>query len=275
MNNPNFVLPKVFLIGETQINTKSLNEYLVYTGQESFKDELIQAQEDGVSGGEALCSFFAKLCYASLTATKNKNITKVRAIADNIINTVESKHGSVFEHCSLNFVITDCSRVFTHELVRHRVGTAFSQTSGRYVRTDTLKIAFDPILNDIEEDCEEARQFLQDWYAKVQQKSGLNDMKDFEKKKKMTSALRRFLPNGQTNEIGFSLNLRTLRQLLSLRTSKHAEWEIREVFNQIYLLLQDKYKFILNDSMQVWLDEMNKENPHRNLFEVSFNNEKI
>jgi thymidylate synthase (FAD) len=265
--NENFVLPKVFFIGETRIDFIEIKKYLEYTNQEEFMNEIIEALENKVTDGEILCSFFAKLCYASLTDSKNKNITKVRSIADNILNTIESKHGSVFEHCSLNFVITDCSRVFTHELVRHRVGTAFSQTSGRYVRNDKLKIVFDPILNEIEEDCEEIRLFTENWYKKVQEKSGLNEMTNFDKKKKMTSALRRFMPNGQTNEIGFSLNLRTLRHLTSLRTSQHAEWEIREVFNQIYELIYNKYSLIFNDVVSAKL--INGCN------EIIFKNEKI
>ncbi len=76
------------------------------------------------------------------------------------------------------------------------------------------------------------------------QTMGLKDMKDFARKKKITSALRRIAPNGQSNEIGFTVNLRSLRHTLMLRTSRHAEWEIRLVFNQLYQLLKDKYPMI-------------------------------
>ena len=57
---------------------------------------------------------------------------------------------------------------------------------------------------------------------------------DFAEKKKLTSALRRILPNGQANEIGWSINLRALRHLIQLRTSRHAEWEIRSVFAEVF-----------------------------------------
>lgn len=266
--NPNFVVPMVFFIGETKIDIASIEKYLTYTNQLEFLEDIHQALNEGIQEGEVLCSMFAKMCYSSLVLSKNKNITAIRSISDNIVKTIESKHGSVFEHCSLNFIITNCSRVFTHELVRHRVGTAFSQTSGRYVRNDKLRIVFDPILNEIEEDCEEARLYLENWYKKVEEKSGLNNMTNFDKKKKMTSALRRFLPNGQANEIGFSLNLRTLRQLTELRTSQHAEWEIRQVFNQIINLIKDKYKFILNDAEYIHLEDSE-------ILEILFKNKKI
>lgn len=264
--NSNFVLPKVFLIGATTLYLPALMEYLEYTDQREFYDEILQAQKEGISDGEIMCSFYAKMCYASLTNRKNKNITKVRAIADNILSTIESQHGSVFEHCSLNFVVTDCSRVYTHEQVRHRQGTAYSQTSGRYVRNDVLKIVIDPILSPINDKIEEARLYLQTWYKEAEEILGLNTMSNFDEKKMMTSALRRLLPNGQSNEIGVTENLRTLRFVIQQRTSRHAEWEIRVIYNQIYELMKDKYPSMFIDSTVTVV---------RDLKEIIFKNHKI
>ena len=92
---------------------------------------------------------FAKLSTQALTVGKNENIKRVRDIPENIQNAFNQGHGSVFEHCQLNFIARNCSRVFTHEIVRHRAGTAFSQTSGRFVRGDSVDIVFDPILEPV------------------------------------------------------------------------------------------------------------------------------
>ena len=127
----NFVKPEVFLLGFTTVDEDQLWKYLHYTDQEEFGKDIQEALDEGLDWGEILCSFYAKMCYASLTDKKNKNISKTRSISDNIKSVINSGHGSVFEHVSVNFVITNCSRVFTHELVRHRVGVAYSQTSGR------------------------------------------------------------------------------------------------------------------------------------------------
>ena len=136
----------------------------------------------------------------------------------------------------------------THELTRHRVGTAFSQTSGRYVRGDTINLIFDPILEPIREEGEELLRIIEEYYQRMVSKMSLNDMTDFNKKKKVTSALRRFLPNGQSNEIGFSCNLRALRHIIQMRTSRHAEWEIRFVFNQVYDICVNKFPLIFCDA---------------------------
>ncbi len=261
-----FKTPKVYLLGYTTIDIDALIEYLEDTDQMEFSDEIDTALNKGLDLGEILCSFYAKACYASLTNKKNKNITKTRGIYDNIVGILDSGHGSVIEHCQVNFMVTDCSRVFTHELVRHRAGTAFSQTSGRYVRTDKLNVVIDPILEPAYDLVEEARIYLEEWYKRMEERLKIDQVKDFNTKKKLTSAMRRMLPNGQSNEIGVSFNLRSLRHIIENRTSKHAEWEIRYVFNQIYKIMKKKYKAMFFDA---------KEEEVEGLLEITFKNKKV
>lgn len=262
------VTPETYFVGATALDLSEIIRYLHDTDQEEFLGEITEAIKEGLNTGEILCSFYAKACYASLTNKKNKNISKTRSIYDNLLGTIESGHGSVFEHCTLNFMITNCSRVFTHEIVRHRVGTAFSQTSGRYVRSDELKLVIDPILTPLIEDdsIEEIRSFIEAWYNNAVRKLKLDNMKDFNVKKKLTSALRRLMPNGQSNEMGFSCNLRTLRQTIEARTSRHAEWEIRLIFNQIFDRVKEKYPAIFADSKFEIIE---------NLREITFKSKKI
>ena len=149
---PKYVTPEVQLIGGTALNRDGLTQYLKDTGNEEFNKDIFEGctNLDGLTDVDIMCSFFAKLCYRSLVADgKNKNISRVRSIRDNVTATLASGHGSVFEHAVLNFVVYNCSRVFTHELVRHRAGTAFSQTSGRYVRGDTIDFVLDPAPRDV------------------------------------------------------------------------------------------------------------------------------
>lgn len=265
--NVHFVSPKVYLIGYTAMDIFALTEYLKDTEQMEFLEEIEKAVNKGLDLGEILCSFYAKACYASLTTKRNKNISKTRSIYDNILGILDSGHGSVIQHCSLNFMITNCSRVFTHELIRHGVGTAFSQTSGRYVRTDFLNLIVDPILEPAYGLVEEARQYLETWNHRIQDKMKIDSIKDFNTKKKITSAIRRLLPNGQANEIGMSINLRSLRHTIETRTSAHAEWEIRYIFNQIYEIVKKKYPAIFSDVIS--------ESPVEELKEIKFKNKKI
>lgn len=238
------VSPEVYLVGYTAMNDREMGRYLRDSGNGDFADNITAARKEGLSDGEILCSFYAKLCYAALTVGYNKNISRTRDIPDNLRNCFEQGHGSVFEHCQLNFVVRNCSRVLTHEIVRHRAGTAFSQTSGRYVRGDEVDLIFDPILEPVREDVIALQKETEFAYGQMVKKIGLDDMRDFDHKKKLTSALRRLLPNGQSNEIGFSANIRSLRHMVQIRTSRYAEWEIRNVFGQVYQLTKDRFPLL-------------------------------
>lgn len=250
----NFVKPKVYWVGYSEMNDSGVMRYLKDSSNEDFWESIQAAREGGLTNAEILCSMFAKLCYKSLTLGHNANISRVRDIEQNIRGCFDVGHGSVFEHINFNFVIADCSRVFTHELVRHRIGTAFSQNSGRYIRLDSIDIVFDPILEPIRGLCMEKQKYDEDWYTRAVEGMGLEGMKSFSKKKKTTSALRRFAPNGQSNEIGFSVNLRSLRHTIMMRTGRAAEWEIRLVFEQIYFLLKDKYPTIFHGAREEVVD---------------------
>jgi len=294
-----FVTPKSYWVGFTEMNDVEVMRYLKDTGNEDFWQSVLAAREAGLSNAEIMCSMFAKLCYKSLTLGDNANITRIRDIPDNIKGCFDVGHGSIFEHVGFNFVIADCSRVFTHELVRHRIGTAFSQNSGRYIRLDKIDFVFDPILEGCEDlimshvaateflvymlECrkglrkppEEHPEAPADLWTDMDENDfkyspaewPFNDDRErshykwvpnndpkFSQKKKITSAIRRVAPNGQANEIGFSVNLRTLRHTMMLRTSRFAEWEIRLVFEGLYKLLKDQYPLIFYGAKEEEVD---------------------
>ena len=87
--------------------------------------------------------FAGRLCYRSWEPGLNKNVRQVRTnVEDYLDNLLKSMHGSVLEHSFYVFIFHQVSRVFTHELVRHRVGTSISQESLRFVRLDDLPFWF-------------------------------------------------------------------------------------------------------------------------------------
>ncbi len=246
---PKLVQPETFLLGYTTPDMEGLTKFLEATGRVDFLADFEDAVRSGIHPGEALCSMYAKLCYASIVPGQNANLRATRSIRQNLIATMDSAHGSVFEHLNLNFVTTRCSRVFTHELIRHRVGTAFSQTSGRYCRGETIEFVHDPILDLVKGDIQDLLEVIELRYCDMVKKMGMGDPRmDFDRKKKLTSALRRVLPNGQSNEMGFSANIRTLRHLLMLRTHRSAEWEIRVVFGDVFELVRHKFPMMFYDA---------------------------
>ena len=92
------VTPKVYMVGSTQFLKAELEQYLVETGNEEFLDILTGCDQMDI------CSFYAKLCYKSLSLGKNRNISKTRDIESNVMGIIDSLHFSVLEHSHLNFV---------------------------------------------------------------------------------------------------------------------------------------------------------------------------
>jgi thymidylate synthase (FAD) len=184
-------------------------------------------------------------------------VTKIRDGNDaHLQNVIESHHGSVFEHAVLNFMFCDISRVFTHELVRHRVGVAISQESLRYVRLTNLKsFDFTRLEEELTEEEEawfhsqvrEVFEFLEEKQKILTVKFNLNDEASFSRKKKLTSRMRRLAPIGLLTNIGWSSNFRTLRHLIPLRTSRAAEEEIRLVFAEVGSICKKEYPNIFFD----------------------------
>jgi thymidylate synthase (FAD) len=248
------VKPKVFKIGATEPSYTDIRDYFLYRGCDtSILDDMFRGP---LTPLETLCVIYAKLCYKSLDLSTNPNLTKVREAVDNFIHVIESGHHSIFEHVTFNFIVTDCSRVFTHEQVRHRIGVAYSQTSGRYCNLcEEFNIVTDNDLPDIlGDELTDLLEYLHTTYVDWSEKLDLAN-KSFAEKKRLTSALRRYLvPSGIANELGMSLNLRAVRHIIELRTSRHAEWEIRDIYNQIYEILNSEYPYIFADATSTWIN---------------------
>src|SRR5271168_1529537 len=127
--------PAVFLIARPSIDVEGMRGYLEDVGGEAWLERRLAEADGEVRGGETLVEFGGRACYRSWEPGLNPNVTKVRTDQrEYFANILRSAHGSVMEHANYSFALRNVSRVLTHELVRHRAGSAFSQESLRYVR---------------------------------------------------------------------------------------------------------------------------------------------
>ena len=239
------VEPKVFLIGETRVVEEGLQAYLNHLGVPNW-------HTDAPSDSEKIVEVMGRLCYRSFEPGLNPNVTKVREGNNTYLaNILKVKHGSVIEHPVMNFVFADTSRVFTHELVRHRAGVAISQESLRFVRLDDLGQWLPTV---IKEDPEAVEIFVKTFEQLEQlqlQFASHFKLDDpgvpFHKKKVITSAMRRVAPIGLATTIGWSVNPRTLRWVLEMRTDPSAEEEIRLVFGKVGEIVTKRYPNLFGD----------------------------
>src|ERR1700691_961873 len=171
-----------------------MQEYLSYIGVPDWKT-------DAATGAETLVELMGRACYNSYEVGLNPNVTRVRqGSATYLKNILESKHGSVIEHSVDSYMIF-CSRACTHQLVRTRVGTAFSQASLHFIRIDSLR-SWLPAAFANHPRAEEIRMLykskFEDLEATQLELAKILDMdsQTFSNKKKLTSAMRRLAPIG-------------------------------------------------------------------------------
>ena len=245
--------PKAFLIGGTEVYDSAMHEYLTHIGADDWEENL----SFDVSDQELLTEVYSRSCYKSFKPGLNPNVTKVRGSnEEHLANIITVNHGSVMEHATTNWMFCDVSRVFTHELVRHRVGTAISQESLRYVRLDDLGQWLPYCLQEIpgaaqvaEIAFRKSEQAYQDLLRLAAEKEGVETFDDlpFNKKKIYTSAARRVAPIGLATNIGWTVNMRELRHVLELRTDPSAEEEMRLIFGRVGQICVDRFPNLFQD----------------------------
>jgi thymidylate synthase (FAD) len=232
--------PSVFLIARPSVDIAAMRAYLDDVGGGSWLD--MREQENAaepVADGELLAEFAGRLCYRSWEPGLNANVSRIRTDRRAYFaNVLRSAHGSVLEHADYSFAFRSVSRVFTHELVRHRAGSAFSQESLRYVRLTEIGFRVPLALEPVRDRVIGLVEQLEEFQVSAAEALGLDDDGvPFAVKKEITSALRRLAPIGLSTDILWTANVRTLRHVIEMRTATGAEEELRLVFDQVARLM--------------------------------------
>lgn len=187
-------------------------------------------------------------CYESYEPRLNPNVSRIReSPKDYFENIIRSGDGSILEHGWQSFALLGVSRICSHEIVRHRVGTAISQESLRYVRPRDIGFWIPEELSpDQAQAMRKAVEDAESAYRKLEDQVPWEKL-PMQEKKRLTSALRRILPDGIATNMIWSANHRTLRWLIEMRTDPAAEIEIRMVFNQIADICIRDYPYLYGD----------------------------
>jgi len=241
--------PRVFLIARPSIDLDGMGAYLRDVGGESWLERRLSEADGDPNGGELIVEFGGRACYRSWEPGLNPNVTKVRTDqGEYFANILRSAHGSVLEHANWSFALRNVSRVFTHELVRHRAGSAFSQESLRYVRLADIGFRVPPALEPMREQVLAIVERLEEFQASAAAELGIDaEGVPFHVKKEVTSALRRLAPIGLSTDIVWTANARTLRHVIEMRTAEGAEEELRLVFDAIARIMQAEAPGLFQD----------------------------
>lgn len=151
---------------------------------------------------------------------------------------ISSGHESPLEHISFTFSISGVSRALTHQLVRHRIAS-YSQQSQRYVKIENFQYVIPPSISKNPKLKKEFKKFMQevknkyDFFVKELESLGIKGEKAYED-------ARYILPQATETKIVVTMNCRELLHFFKERCCKRAQWEIRNLANEMLKICKEK-----------------------------------
>ena len=184
---------------------------------------------------DRICAAAAHSCYSEDSAA---DLLETVDPAKMLRHVIGMGHHSVIEHAVFTFSVEGVSRALTHQLVRHRIAS-FSQQSQRYVRLSEPTYVVQETVNRDPKAMkvyEETMDGIWDSYSKL---IGMGIPAE---------DARYVLPNGCTTNITITMNARELLHFFSMRCCNRAQWEIREMADEMLRLCKEVSPVIFSDA---------------------------
>ena len=199
-----------------------------------------------VAAAAKLCYSKSDVCEISENLTDEKVESFVKMLAD-------IGHESPTEHVSFTFGIQGVSRALLAQFTRHRIAS-YSVQSQRYVSLDDFSYIVPPEIEAIPEAMEifnESIEADKKYYNKLAEILSQHHEKEMlasgmeakaakvAAQKKANEDARFVLPNACETKMVVTMNVRSLYNFFRHRCCNRAQWEIREVAEQMYKLVYD------------------------------------
>ncbi|MGI5892316.1 MAG: FAD-dependent thymidylate synthase [Bacillota bacterium] len=179
---------------------------------------------------EQVVAAAARLCYSTKKAVQVMDDFNETNTDEFISKLVSMGHFSPFEHVSFTFAIDGVSRALSHQLVRHRIGSSFSQKSQRYVKeSDQGQIVKPNSITGNSRANEIFDQTIEQIYTAYSQLLHMDIPAE---------DARYLLPNATVTNLVLTMNARSLLHFFELRCCRRAQWEIRALAERMLELVQ-------------------------------------
>ena len=203
---------------------------------------------------EEVVASAAKLCYSKVGVDEiQENLTE-DGIEKFVSMLSAIGHHSPLEHCTFTFAVEGISRACSHQLVRHRIAS-YSQQSQRYVKLDKFdyiiptaiennEFAKDIFLNAMEQDQKAYNGIVEELMNEYIASSGYTlasiPKNEYNKLEKLAIEDARYVfPNACETKIVFTMNVRTLMNFFTHRCCDRAQWEIRDLANEMLIQVKE------------------------------------
>jgi len=197
------------------------------------------------TAAEKIVEIAGRVCYMSFGERQSPRDNQAY-----IENLLRMGHESVLEHVNWTFLIEGVSRAFTHQLVRHRPGWAYSQLSQQYHdQTDATFVEPEELQGNPEAQ-HEWRRAVEDaraTYRKLDDLLRKAQGRDKERNRAVRSAARSVLPNATETKIVATANARALRHFLKVRGAIEGDSEMRMVSSELLKILRREAPVLFAD----------------------------
>lgn len=219
--------PRIYCLAKPTFSEEALREFL-------SDRKLGWRRDQAATEAECLVESAGRVCYLSFT----ENTESMRFPNSSYLsNLIDQGHESVLEHASWTFLIDRVSRAFTHQLVRHRPGFAYSQLSQQYHDESEAGFVAPAGLDRMkgaQEAWERAMAGTKEAYREMLAAAEASVDKDGnkvtrEERRWLRSTARSILPNATETTIVVSANARAWRHFLNLRGNIVGDYEMRRV----------------------------------------------
>ena len=171
----------------------------------------------------------ARLCYSPIGAAELEEKMSDEQAAKLVHKLVSMGHFSPIEHVTFTFAIEGVSRVLTHQLVRHRIAS-YSQQSQRYVAEHDFEYILPPSIAEKPEAKAKFEALMQ------QVRQTYDELTEMDVPKEDA---RYVLANATETKIVVTMNARSLMHFFNLRCCNRAQWEIREMADQMLMICKE------------------------------------
>lgn len=176
---------------------------------------------------EIACATAARLCYSPADIETIQEKMTLEGAEKLIGKILSIGHTSILEHASFTFGVEGISRACSHQLVRHRVAS-YSQQSQRYVAFDEGDFPLVIPATISTKHRQKIYQEAMDACAAAYRELVADGVP--------AEDARYVLPNATETKIIISMNARELLHFFSIRCCNRAQWEIRDMSDQMLLL---------------------------------------
>jgi len=210
-----------------------------------------------------VCAHAIRTCWQSFDKSDDGG-EKDKDLIDRVGN--KFKHASTLEHLNYTFYIGGISRAVLQELARHRMSSP-SVKSTRYTLKelkDEKTFTDGASMVELKEKYTNSDEVYTDTHMKRAEKYlvwtsnlgvdfssivALENLRLMLIEGVANDKAKYCLPESYKTELTWTINARSLQNFISLRSSKAALWEIRDLATNLYEVLPTDHQYLFNDCL--------------------------